>query len=355
MRLLLAAGITLALSGTAAASGTFVELQTPNLQITRISPNGAYATGAADYMGVRWTAGTGTEEVLPALNGAMGINDSGTIGGTVPENGGAQEGGRDHAAYAAIGQAPVQLTDKLSTNSSAYDISSDGTMVGLSFDDDFVGVAQAFMWTAKDGMIALPVNRPANASRANAISADGSVIGGWNDQDFGDRTGVLWVAGEPMDIEDADGNPVGEVSAVSIDGRFAVGSNYVDSDFNMGSWRWSAQDGVTLIPGMTFAFAVSADGRTVVGSTGFFDIPPRAPMIWREGVGTVTLPEFLDEQGIAIPDGWGDLVGGLTAMSADGYTLGGWAFGDTALQSYIIKLDAPDGIFQNGFELPPVR
>jgi hypothetical protein len=346
---------TLTLCGTAHATGTFIELQTPSMQITKISSNGEYAVGAiSGTAGFRWTASTGAEELLPGLDAATGINNAGTIAGSIPENGGVNNGGRDLGAYAAPGASPVQLTETLQTNSTGYDISDDGTVVGLSFDDGFVGAAVAFKWTAADGMTALAVNRPANYSRANAISADGHVIVGWNDQDDGGRTAVIWIDGVQNDVADADGIAVGEAGAVSADGQFVAGSSYTDNDGNSGAWRWSAATGVQMVPGMPFAFGISGDGKTVVGSTGFFDIPPRSPMIWREGVGTVPLGDFLAEQGITIPDGW-DLSGGLDAISADGQLLGGWAFGPLGMQSYLIRLDSNDAIFADGFDPAPVQ
>ena len=107
-----------------------------------------------------------------------------------------------------------------------------------------------------------------------------------------------------------------------------------------------------LIPDMLYAFGVSADGKTIVGNTGFFSTPPRAPMVWREGVGTVTLIDYLAEQGISVPEGWDLNGGGLGGISADGSVLAGWAVGPLGLQSYIIKLDRPETIFADGFELP---
>ena len=38
--------VSFALCGVAQASGTFIALQTPNVQITKISANGAYAVGS---------------------------------------------------------------------------------------------------------------------------------------------------------------------------------------------------------------------------------------------------------------------------------------------------------------------
>ena len=51
-----------------------------------------------------------------------GINNSGVIAGSVPQDGGANNGGRDLGAYAAAGSAPVLLADTLQTNSIGYDI-----------------------------------------------------------------------------------------------------------------------------------------------------------------------------------------------------------------------------------------
>ena len=118
MRLLLSASLSLALCGTAAASGTFIAIDTADVQITQVSPNGEYAVGSiVDTAAFRWTASTGAQELIPEMNGALGINDAGTIAGSVPENGGAVNGGRDLGAYAVVGEAPVLLSQPLTTNS----------------------------------------------------------------------------------------------------------------------------------------------------------------------------------------------------------------------------------------------
>ena len=348
---LLSALLGLALCGTAGASGTFTELQTPNLTIGKISGNGQYAVGSTFApAGFRWTASTGAEEVLDELNVALGVNNNGTISGAVPEDGGVANGGRDLGAFLPVGGSPRQLTDTLQTNSNGYDVADDGSVVGLSFGDDFVGPAVAFVWTDGEGMVELPVNRPDNYSRANQISADGRTIGGWNDQDDGFRTAVVWIDRVPTDIVDGRGFMVGEADGVSANGAYVVGGGYTDINGDSGSWLWTAENGsVLMIPGMTFAFGVSDDGKTVVGNTGFFDDPPRAAMIWRKGLGTVLLADYLAEQGITVPDGW-DLSGGLTGLSADARTLGGWGFGPLGTQSYIVRIDRPDPIFANGFD-----
>ena len=334
------------------AAGEFIAIETPSVQLTGISSNGEYAVGSIAYTAAfRWIASAGEEQLLPELNSAQGINNLGTIAGSVAENGGAIDGGRDLGAYAPLAAPPALLTDTLHTNATGYGVSDDDTVVGLSFEDGFAGDAIAFTWNAADGMSALATNRPANYSRANAISADGHVIAGWNDQDDGFRSAVIWIDGMPIDVQDELGNFVGEAAAVTADGTYVVGSNYFRSLEENGAWRWDAENGVVLVPGMSYAFGVSSDGRTVVGSTGFFDDPPRSPMVWREGIGTVTLSDFLAEHEVEIPDGW-DMSGGLTGISADGNTLVGWAFGPSGMQSFVIRLQPPtsDVIFVDGFD-----
>ena len=359
MRTSLFIAIAAAVSGVAQADTvTFVELQTPEVQITKISGNGAYAVGSIfNTAGYRWTASTGAEELITELNGANGINNAGTIAGSVGVNGGSEGGGDDLGAYAPIGMLPVLLTNPLQDNSAPYDIADDGTVVGLSFQHAFAGTASAFVWTAAEGMVALPVNRPANFSRANAISADGPVIIGWNDQDSGNRTAVIWRDRVATDVLDPQGEVVGEASGVSANGKYVVGSNYVDAEGNMGSWRLNlATNDMELVPDMSFAFGVSNDGKTVLGASGFFDTPPRAALIWQQGIGTQLLTDYLTAQGVSVPAGWDpDLAGGLGAISGDGTLMGGWSFGPSnAIQSYLIHT-VRDRLFSDGFDGMPME
>ncbi len=348
------AALTLVLlSGSAHATGRFIALQTPNLTLGKVSANGEYAVGSTfDGFGFRWTRSSGAEEVLPALDTAIGVNNLGTVSGAVPENGGVNNGGRDLGAFQPVGGDPIQLTSPLQTNSNGYDVADDGTVVGLSFGDNFVGPAIAFAWTPDEGMTALPVNRPDTYSRANVISADGRVIAGWNDQSDGSRTAVVWKDRVPTDLVDRNGLAVGEADGISIDGTYVVGSYYTDIDGNTGSWRWNSNTHtMTLIPVMTFAFGVTRTGSTVVGNTGFFDDPPRAAIIWRKDIGAMLLADYLAEQNITVPEGW-DLSGGLTGISADGRVLVGWGTGPLGAQSYVIMIDAPDTLFRDGFDAP---
>jgi uncharacterized membrane protein len=334
-----------------AADGRFIALQTPGIQASSVAGNGRYVS-AEDYgaSGVRWSAVDDTETLIPGIQGAIGINDAGTIAGTVFINGGAYAGGQHVAAIAAIGAEPVQLDRRLATHSIAFDITDDGTVVGQSFESPSGDDAVAFIWTAADGMIALPVPRPQHPSCATSVSADGRVIAGWNGTDGGARVGVIWIDGVVADILDADDIAVGEAWDVSADGNHVVGGRYTDIDGASGGWRWNAETGVVRLPGMSFATGISGDGRTAVGGTDPFAIPPIPirSLVWREGIGTLELEAYLAEMDIDVPAGWG-FGQGLADISDDGDVLAGWGIGPLGVQSYVVRI-VGDAIFEDGFE-----
>ena len=72
----------------------------------------------------------------------------------------------------------------------ALDVSSDGTIiVGFS---DLGSLEHAFSWTEAGGVVDLgSLNGNQNASGANAVSDDGTVVVGWSFTDLG-RVAVRW-------------------------------------------------------------------------------------------------------------------------------------------------------------------
>ena len=350
--------LLLSLSVSVQAAGTFTVLPAPGVRVTKMSPNGEYVVGTyfgedGSTVGYIWRASDQSSHVLTEMNNVIGVNNLGVVSGSVPVNGGALFGGLDLGATATIGMAPMQLTAPLEENSNGYDIADDGTVVGLSFD---VGYSQdrtkAFVWTPSQGMQVLATTSPFTYSRANAISSDGRVIAGWNDNDFG-RSGVIWRNRVPMDVQDDVGGRVGEATAVSGNGRFVAGGFYTDPLGNYGAWRWSEKGGVRVIPNMEYAFAISDDGRTAVGSSSFFE--GRVARIWRHGVGTVDLAQYLADNAVTgVPEGF-LLVGGFSALSADGKRMAGWGYDATfAVQSFVIDV-VEERILGDSFEdrFPP--
>jgi uncharacterized membrane protein len=352
--------LLLASSAAVQAAGTFTVLPAPGVRVTKMSPNGEYLVGTyfgedGSTVGYIWRASDQSSHVLTAMNNVIGVNNLGVVSGSVPLDGGALFNGFDLGATGSIGAAPSLLTAPLETNSNGYDIADDGTVVGLSFD---VGYSQdrtkAFVWTPAQGMQVLATNNPSSYSRANAISSDGRLIAGWNDNDFG-RSGVIWRNRVPMDVQDEIGNRVGEAVAVSGNGRFVAGGFYTDPLGNYGAWRWSEKSGVRVIPNMEYAFAISDDGKTAVGSSSFFE--GRTARIWRSGVGTVDLAQYLVDNAVTgVPEGF-LLVGGFSAMSADGKRMAGWGYDSNfAVQSFVIDVVEERILgdsFEDRFQPPP--
>ncbi len=349
MRASLYCAITFALWAGHASAATFTDVGLSGAQLTALSHNGRVATGIAGGAGWRWNKDRGAV-VLDGFADANGMNSWGQpVAGSTVDGDGNTVAALAYSNFDVAG-GPVVVggyagaVPQDAFLSSAYDASDSGVVVGLALDDS--STYFAFSWTAAEGMTRLDVNRPANASRANAISADGRTIVGWNDEDSGFRTAVVWQDGVPLDLADAGGNPVGEALAVSSDGSVVVGSGYNNLDTGGSeAWRWTAATGVQGIGcvdnfgcGPAYAFAVSDDGNVVVGASGFgFD---RLATIWTPDNGMQLLSDYATAQGLTIPDGW--TLSSAGGVSADGKTIGGWGLGPVSQSSWVIDLrDAP--------------
>jgi hypothetical protein len=340
MRITLHAGIALALIAGPAFAGTFTEIDIVSGQATSISHNGRIVGGIAGASAWRWAKGRGSE-VIDGFTSTNGMSSWGQ-----PVAGSATDGNGNEVAAIAysnsnfvgptlIGAYPggIGFDTSLST---AYDTSDNGVAVGLAY--DAASNAIAFRWSAAEGMTRLTVNRPASYSRANGISPDGSAIYGWNDQDNGNRTGVIWRNGVPLDLVDANGEGVGEALASNSDGSVVVGTG-ASTDLGSEAWRWTAATGVQPIgfigfAGTASAFGVSEDGNVAVGASGFGW--NRDAVVWTPATGMLLLSEYATVRGVTIPDGW--RLGTATGVSADGRTISGWGFGPNGIRSFVIDL-----------------
>jgi uncharacterized membrane protein len=340
MRTSIITAIGLGLLAGAAQAGTFHPVDVPSGQLTGLSQNGRVATGIAGASGWRWAKDRGAT----AIDGALGVSGMSRwaqpIAGSATDDDGNEVAALFHSNSNIVGP---QLLGALpggagldSMLSSAYDVSDNGIAVGLAYDADSNAVA--FRWSEGEGMTVLTVNRPVNYSRANAISADGSTIVGWNDQDNGGRSGVIWQDGVPLDVVDANGEPVGEALAVNPDGSVVVGTGYFTANGSE-AWRWTEETGAQPIGfigalGAAYAFGVSDDGNVIVGASGFgFN---RDAIVWTPESGMVTLAAYLETQDVVVPEGWTFITAG--AVSGDGKVIGGWGLDAVGMNSFVIDL-----------------
>ena len=227
-----------------------------------------------------------------------------------------------------------------SSLSSAYDISSDGQRcVGLGWDGCS---ANAFLWSEAEGMFKLPQIGP-SSTRADTISGDGHVIGGWDQASNGSRRAAAWFENaktglweETLVLESTSGNSggYGEVNGSNGEGSFLVGSADGVTDSSSGGFAYRAGEGVQILgllppeatPYGGGALDVSEDGEIVVGyqREGFGGGQSFRATYWTPETGLVDLKEHLNDLGAGIPAGF--TLAAAQSISDDGTVICGWGY-----------------------------
>jgi hypothetical protein len=249
-------------------------------------------------------------------------------------------------------------------HSSIFDVNGNGSAaVGLGWNG--CTDAFAFKWTAKHGLRRL--NKVSEgSSRANAVSADGNLVGGWEEipEAFGNRVGSLWDGNEQMLLADPDSdNPwgyAGEVMAVNGPGTAAVG--YGVGLNAKDSYKWTPDDGMVNIGRYaghvcyteydwetgeprevcedreTIATSVSDDGKVITGASRLLMLGIDDAAIYTRGLGWMLMSEFLESQGVLEMSRW-HVLG--ARVSGNGKVLTGTAFPLAAdyYHGYRLELD----------------
>ena len=248
--------------------------------------------------------------------------------------------------------------------SSVFDVNGNGSaVVGLLFED--CSHAHAFKWTPRRGMQRLSKTSE-GAARANAVSADGNVVGGWEEipEAFGFRVGSLWQGREQMLLTDPEPqNPYGyvsEIMGINAAGTMAVG--YGAGVGNKDAYLWTSKDGMvdigryagyvcyttydwetgepieTCEDRETIATSISNDGKVITGSSRLLSLGIDDAAIYTRGLGWMLMNEFLASQGVLEMSRW-QVLG--ARVSGNGKVLTGTAFPLAAdyYQGYRLELD----------------
>jgi len=171
-------------------------------------------------------------------------------------------------------------------------------------------------------------------SRINQVSVDGTTALGWQEADWGGWLGTVWHNGVPELITDVNGDPVSEGMAVSGDGSTIAGENF-DGQYPFDGSGWLRDtnsktlnyvqplnsDASPLVP-----YALNGDGSVMVGFSGspWFSFSP-APFIWTKELGSVSLDDFVKNQGTSMQQ-WFSLWS-PGSISLDGTTIAGTGVG----------------------------
>ncbi len=236
-------------------------------------------------------------------------------------------------------------------------ISGDGQVVAGTSDwllnGQVIG-ATAWRWSEATGATQLPMYRPNSLiNAAQNISRDGStIVGVGRDGFFGDRTEAwMWREGEGYtilpDVPDARYLEA-EARGVNADGTIVVGKGN-DQFGNIHGLVW--RNGVpTALPApATFesvtAHGVSDDGSIIIGVLADpLTSLPQTGAVWTEDTGWVPIYDYLRSNGIDVPSSLN--LPRRLQMSADGLTFA--AFAVDALSgrttAFIAHIPSPSGL-----------
>jgi uncharacterized membrane protein len=158
------------------------------------------------------------------------------------------------------------------------------------------------------------------ARSANGVSADGSIVTGFGSAGTGiqgfrwtQSTGVVLLGDVPGDPPP----PGSSFEAISDDGSTLVGFS------SSGAVRWTPSGNFQLLGlgASSTAFAVDADGSTIVGSVVSDDLTSLIATIWTNELGNRILAQVLeDDLGLDLT-GW--QLGSARGISDDGLTIVG--------------------------------
>jgi uncharacterized membrane protein len=357
----------LGIAEAAPPSGTPVFIQVQGFAPTSIGLNGFIVAGDFTEGGAFYWMPTSGVTLIGGGQGFISRDGRTIVGGLADANGVQQAakwaGGTSWRQLGPLvpGALPCDFSQSFASATSG-----DGRFVvgggwyGTSATDD-CSLFSAFRWDESTGYTLLG-SLSGRSSRADAISADGRVIVGYEEATSGPVAinGAKWVDGREEIIRGPLG-PVGFAKAVNRDGTIIAGTACTPDLPNQppNAFAWTAAGGTQCYPveaprwvrwvrGFnynTYIYAVSDDGR-VMGGAIHFDIAAgeEESVVWFDGE-PVFLRDYLQANGY--PDAFeGHFnTGRITAISPDGRTIvghNGGPFGAINRYAFIVVLPELD-------------
>lgn len=315
-------------------------------QMTDVSNDGVAVGNVYNAYHVKWTEAEGSVNIGELtsgdfISGWTNVSSDGKfISGTMTNPAsGLDEMGRYNvltSTWSFLGGLGAVSSPTLST---AWGMADDGSsVVGLGYVN--VSTGHAIKWSQATGIVDLGSTVANRSSRANSVNADGTVVVGWQDNDYGDREGVYWKNGVQIALKDENNLPTGEAVVVTPDGNTIAGFT-LDNPF-----VWNATTGYTKIthPNPDYsggAAGITDDGKTVVG---YFR--PFGPALLGEGfiytaeMGRVNLNEYVESLGM---NTMGMIFSLPLGISPNGKYIVGIGVANDEARGFVIKLPSALG------------
>jgi uncharacterized membrane protein len=335
--------IAFALSAAPSLAGSLTTIPVPPgkpVYLSDVSDDGRTVIGSGSTSYFYWTRESGVVYIggiAPGYQGAGGVGRV-SADGTRFAGGSLNVNDKAEASTFALADGFWVASSGIGgscdiTSTSAYGMSANGQVVVGGGYATNCGSFRAFRWDAGSGAIVALPSWFGWSCRANAVSADGSTVVGWQADNSGQWrpclwkfNGTSWVQTRPAAPGGSPTTLYGEAQAASADGQVAVGAATIGGIRQ--PFRWTQAGGTVglglaadpTIPGA--ATDCSADATRILC---FFRAGPPPTSgegyMWIEGRGYVALETLAQEAGVAVPP---EVRLSLPlAMSADALTIVG--------------------------------
>lgn len=206
------------------------------------------------------------------------------------------------------------------------DCSSDGSVL---IGNRNASPARAFRWTLVGGMVLIPLISPATRNYGNGVSADGSVVIGYDDAAGAGKAWKWTLADGSVGLGTLGGTSV--ATDISADGAVIVGYS-IDSQGRSRAFRWTALGGMVSIDTYqgysSRALSVSDDGTVIVGQL-YYTASESANFRWTAETGMVRLDVGYEDGGYGV----------ATAISGDGLVIVAEAYDVEKISGFMVDAD----------------